>query len=732
MARDLLWATSMQRVVLLVVLLVPALARADASDSAPGEDVALYHCKDKDKSAQVALTFKPETELKDLLAWAMGFTCKNFIYDPSYVQRGKKVTVVAPNTLSAPDAYRVFLVALSTIGLTVVPKGSVLRIVESATARGETVPIFSHGLPENSEQVVRYVLRPAFAAPATVMQALATMKSSAGDVQLVGSVLMITDYATTVRDMMAVAKLIDVPGGSDGLYTIPVLHADAEKLSKEIEGILAVPTTVSSKDAATAPPPTKVLVDTRTNQLIVLASDAGYQRIKALVDRLDPVVETGSGGSLHIYPLKSAIAEEVAKTLNDSISNQSKSGDAAKTQAGAAPSALAATAPISPTGAVTLDGQAHVIADKATNKLIVMSTGRDFIALKSIIQELDEPRREVYIEAMIIEVQLENDLDVGASAHGGVGLTDSQGNTTGVALGGVQMPSLSSVNPSSLATASGLVGGLIGTPLASSQSILGLGTSIPSYGILFQALAKTMNTTILSAPSIVALDNEEAKYKVGTNIPYQKGVIPISAANPLSAVTTNIDRQDLLLELDIKPHISSNDTVLLEVKHESKDLAATDATLGPSWSTRSFETRVVVRDQQTVVIGGLMQTREQSEVDKVPILGDIPLLGRLFSYTTKTKKKTNLLIMLTPYIVRDQEDLENIRQRRIRDQDEFVGSLHMLDGVKWNPRIDYSRKRGLVEEINRSVLQIQDEAAARAELVRPAALPSGPVAPGDH
>ena len=714
---------------LLIVLLVfsPALARADlekvsAVDPAPGEDAALYHCKDR--GGQVAVTFKPETELKDLVAWAMGFTCKNFMFDPSYVQHGKKVTVVAPNTMSAPEAYRVFLVALATIGLTVVPKGSVLRIVESPTARAETVPIFSHGLPDNNEQVVRYVLRPSFASPATVMQALATMKSSAGDVQLVGAVLMITDYASTVRDMMSVAKLIDVPGGSDGIYTIPILHADAEKLAKEVEGILAPTPTVGppAKDAAAAPPPTKVLVDARTNQLIVLASEAGYHRLEALVARLDVAIETGSGSTFHIYPLKSAIAEEVAKTLNDAIAKQA---DPAKSQAGAPPPG---TVPVIATG-LALESQAHVIADKATNKLIVTSSARDFIALRNIIAELDEPRREVYIEAMIIEVELENDLNLGASANGGTALTDKYGNTTGVMFGGVQTTSLSSANPASLATANGLIGGLIGAPIAGSSSLLGLGTSIPSYGILFQALAKKLNTTIVSAPSIIALDNEDAKYKVGTNIPFQKGVIPISAANPLSAVTTNIDRQDLLLELDIKPHISSNDTVLLEVKHESKDLAGTDATLGPSWSTRSFETRVVVRDQQTVVIGGLMETREQSEVDKVPILGDIPVLGHLFSYTTKTKKKTNLLITLTPYIVRDQQDLENIRQRRMRDQDEFVGSLQVLDGIHWDPRIDYSRKRGVVEEINRTVLSVEDEAAARAVIARPPVLPSGPVAP---
>ena len=154
-------------VVTMFLLVVPQVARA-GDPEIPAEEEALYHCKNK--TGQVAVTFKPETELKDLVTWAMGFTCKNFMFDPSYVQRGKKVTVIAPNTMSAAEAYRVFLAALSTIGLTIVPKGNILRIVESATARADTVPIYQHGMPADQEQVVRYVLRPTYAQPQTLQE----------------------------------------------------------------------------------------------------------------------------------------------------------------------------------------------------------------------------------------------------------------------------------------------------------------------------------------------------------------------------------------------------------------------------------------------------------------------------------------------------------------------------------------------------------------------------------
>src|SRR3954470_12102694 len=169
----------------------PAGEKPAAGSAATPEDDQLYPCKKR--TGQVAVTFKPETELKDLIAWAMSFTCKNFILDPRIVQTGKKVTVIAPLKMSQQEAYRVFLVALSTMGLTIVPKGNVMRIVESATAKSETVPIFKRGIPGDEDQVVRYILRPSYAQVETVRAALDSIRSPAGNVQSAGTMIIITD-----------------------------------------------------------------------------------------------------------------------------------------------------------------------------------------------------------------------------------------------------------------------------------------------------------------------------------------------------------------------------------------------------------------------------------------------------------------------------------------------------------------------------------------------------------
>jgi general secretion pathway protein D len=695
-----------------LVVLVPFTAVAETTPDPVDE--SLYSCKPR--VSAVEITLKPEIELKELLTWAVGFTCKKFVFDPRIVAAQKKVTLIAPGKQTPAQAYDMFTTALATMGYTVVPKGKMLQIVESTMAKTSTPKIYRKDLPSDGEQVVRYLMRPQYAQPETLRQAVSAFKSDAGDVQAIGSLLLITDHANNIRDMESIAKLVDVPGGSDGIYAIPIHHADAGKLAEKLSSLLdisAVPKAGATKGEVGAPrdttlTPSKLLVDDRTNTLIVSGTDAAYQRVRALVDRLDISLEIEGGASMHVYQLGSAIAEELAKTLNEAIQAQSQ-GDTSK---------RGAATPAAPTGDVSqLQGPVRIISDKPTNKLIVMSSGRDFIAIRDVIRELDIPRRQVYIEAMILEVNASNGLEYGSASHGAY----VSGDKTYV--GGVQMPQLRTSDlKSTFSAAKGLIGGLV-TP---ETKLFGL--SIPSYAVLFQAVAEQSRTNILSTMPIIVVDNELAKYKVGTNVPFQKGVLPTSTTS--TQVTTNIEREPLALELEIKPHISTDDSVLLEVKQGMKDrVASQNETLGPTWTERSVETRVLVGDQQTIVLGGMMQERETSSSTKVPLLGDIPVLGNLFKYTTKSKQKMNLLILLTPYIIKSQVDLQMILERKQREHAEFAGALHHLNGQKYLPRVDYTRKRGVVEEINRTLQDIEDDIAARRALRKPVYVKPGLVEP---
>jgi general secretion pathway protein D len=726
----------MRRLLLFVSLLASSIASADPELDA-GE---LYHCQKP--PAKVAVSFKPETDLKELVSWAMGFTCKNFMFDPSYVQRGKKINVVTPEEMTPAQAYELFLTSLSMMGYTVVAQGNVMRIVESATARSENLPMYSGAQP--GEQLVRYLLQPSHVQPQLLATALAAMKSTAGDIQVVGALLLVTDTAAHVRDMLDLVKQIDQAGGESGVYAIPVLHADATNLAKEIDLLsmtTATPATPSAPNspatANTSVPPTKIVVDTRTNTLLVASTRAGYDRVAAIVHTIDLPTELETGGQMHVYQLKAAIADEVAKTLEAAISG--KAQPSATPAAGASkpgatgvaqPAAAAVQSAPASIDSLALEGPAHVIADQATNKLIVMSTGHDFVALRHIIDELDEPRREVYIEAVIVDLGTDDSTALGVSAHGTIP-TGGNGTTgpTGVAIGGVQSTSLSSINPSTLASAQGLVGGLLGNAITATGATQLLGTSFPSYGVVFQALAQLDHESMLSAPSIIALDNENAHYSVGETVPIIKGTIPVSPLNPSGAVAQNVEDVDLTLDFDIKPHISEGDDIMLEVKHTQKteEPGSSSATLGPSWSTRTIETRLVAHDQQTVMLTGLTQVEQHYIKTRVPFLGDLPILGTLFSYTTKEKKKANLVILLTPYIIRNRLDIDLIRERHKRQQDEFIGSLKELDTTVFQTNIDYRKKRGVLEEINRAVESVNDEIAARAALVKAPTVVSGPV-----
>ena len=318
-------------------------------------------------------------------------------------------------------------------------------------------------------------------------------------------------------------------------------------------------------------------------------------------------------------------------------------------------------------------------------------------------------------------------LDLGTSFHGGLPLGSDEDS---LLFGGVQSSDLKSLQLSTLASATGLISGLIGPILPQSQELLG--TSIPSYAMLFQALAKSSNVNVLSSPHILATNNEEAEITVGQNIPYQGGInfggFGQVQGGASSFGQLSIQRQDIELSMKITPIINASDMVRLKIEQQIQDVGDKDPQLGPTWTKRKIKTTVVVRDQQSVVIGGLISDRVSYTESKVPLLGDIPLLGYLFKYTKRDKKKTNLLLLLTPHVVHDQMDLQRILERKTRERNEFLRSFGNLDHHKYVGDIDYRRKRGVVEEINRQVKNVErDREILRALDADTGAMPTGPV-----
>lgn len=730
--------------VLLMGLGMPEWASAQPKTEQAGDQNSdpLYDCPVKSRRGRYVVSLKPETNLDDLIKWAMTFHCKNFVYASEIGKRTAKVTIMTPRKMTASQAWRVFLVGLQSMNLTVVPKGNVLEIVEMAKAKNHSLPIFDKGRAPASDQLVRVVLRPAHLSVEDLAKVLQELKSSNGQVTSIAKagIVMVSDLGSNVAKMADLMMTVDQPVVGERLYMVRVTHADATELASKLTEILGTkespappkattskkrrskrrkrskrdvrrrgPTTIGTSEVEAAIP-SKIIADERINALIVLGSEASYLRVKALVKRLDASVEGQGAGRIHVYRLEHSKAEELGQTLTTVISGiqPAGSGNNKRTpRRRANPRASTANAD----SAAAFEGQVRVTHDQPTNSLVVVASVKDFLALREVIRKLDIPRPQVYIEANIVEVAVDNSRELGTSFHGGKDVGDGS-----LLIGGVQHSSLTSLNVESLAAQTGLLGGALGSPLDVAEEIIGL--SIPSFGVLFQALGTASNLNVLSSPHILTTDNEEAEISVGENIPYQSAVVGGVAGQQAGSLfpTQSIQRQDVALTLKITPHINASSMVRLEIDLEISDIASQDFQgLGPSWAKRTIKDTVVVRDQQAVVIGGLMSDRNISSESKIPLLGDIPILGYLFKYTTKRKEKRNLLVVLTPHIVHEQMDIERIVEKRVREQREFVRSFSTFANLSYRPDIDYRRKRGVLEEINRTVRQAEIDAEVLRE-----------------
>ena len=742
------------RVVLVVVLLAALSTRAHAQAPPPTpapapppaggappaptppapepDDGDLYKCKKYPPNAKIRVTLKPETDVKDLLLWAMGFTCRNFIYGNAISGRAAKVTIMAPSQMTPADAYRLFLVSLQSLGLTIVPKGNTLEVVESPKAREMPIPVYrSGGSTPAQDQIVRVILRPEYVSADDLAAVLNALKSAHGTVTPLpkSGVVLVSDYGLQIDRMVDVLREVDQTTGGEKVFIIYLQYAAAADIATKINDIYGIgkggaapggppppggaPASASSARREGALVPSRIITDERTNSLIVLSSERAYARLLPLVRRLDVPAQSGDAGSIKIYPLKNADAEELSATLNSLISGQQQRPRTSGQQGGAPQGGAPAPAPPPPpgggsaSGGVAFEGTVRVTFDKPTNTLVITSSPRDYLALRSVIDELDAPRRQVYVETTILEISLDKSRQIGFSFHGGKdnfpvdgALTfgaSSQGPLSSLALG---------LNPTSLASLTGLIGGILGPEL----NIPALGLTIPSVGLLFQLKAQSSDVNVVQAPHIMTLDNQPAEIRVGTNVPYKSGISAIpggtgSAGFPLQ----NIQREKAELKLKLTPHVNESGFIRLEFDLDIADIAGQDPELGPTLSTRAAKSIIVVRDQQPVVIGGLMQEKVIKSVSKVPILGDIPLLGYLFRYSDNRRIKVNLLIFLTPYVVRDQTDIQRIYEQKVREQEEFMKTFSSLVSANFDPDVNYARKRGLLEEINQSVRRLEDD-----------------------
>ncbi len=707
---------------LLLCVLLPRIAHA-ADTLAIADDDALYRCKKFADGARIRVTLKPETTLQDLVAWAMGFSCKSFLYGNGVGSHTSKITVMAPTDMTPKEAYRLFLVSLSSMNLTVVPHGRTLEIVEQSRAKESPLPIVAADALPGEGGMVRMIVRPRHIASTDMAAVLSAVKSPNGQVLDVAnaSVVVITDDQPMLARMLEVATLVDVER-RQRILRIELKYADVD----EAQRTLSVALGESSK--------VKLLPDARGNALLVIGPDADLASISELVRVLDVPGRDGASPRAHVVRLEHADAEETAGVLGN-VFGKNGNGNGSPTSARPGPIASApgsrtppqyamnTPAPGASTSVAAAAGDVRISFAKSTNVLIVIASDEDFRSVRDVVRELDVQRPQVYVEALIMDVSVARARQIGVSLHGG---------TTGS--GGALLGSTNqSLDPSNLHTSvitsetaqSTLVSGLSVALLGPSFNFLGV--TVPSLGALFQAARTTSDLNVLSSPQLMATDHEQATLKVGENVP-TPGTVP-NTGTSLVGSAQSVQRVDLNLEFKVKPHIGSNGDVTMEIELEIKEPGPSDPTLGASWTTRAMKTLVTVKDQQPIVLGGLMSDRQTTSQTSVPVLGDIPILGVLFRRSTTSREKRNLMIVLVPYVVMDAVDARKLMERKLRERQEFESSIGNLDAQTYEPHVDYGKKRGLVAEINHQVEQVDAEEGLR--VAPPAAEPeSAPAAPG--
>jgi general secretion pathway protein D len=675
-----------------------------------GGSVAFGQSEIVERGDYVQLDFK-DADLTKVIDAISRMTNTNFIYDERV--RGK-VTIKSPMEMTREQAYDVFDSVLRVKGFTTVETpGGALKIIPIRDAKQDNIDTSrSDKAPQNTDRIVTRLIPLRYIEAKSITGTLQPLISKEGSIESYDptNMIILTEAASNIRRIMAILEVIDVQTYEEELAIITIQHADAATVANQVSEILGVQTKGSSSGRGSSASSStrstssrsrqtttsgsgkaldrnrlRLITDTRTNSVIVLAPREQLSDVRTLISRLDVPV-TGSG-KIHVYYLQHADAEELSQTLASLVGRRSSGGGTTGRAGGGKPEDLRSTV-------AGLSGGISITADPATNSLVIQASKEGYNTIREVIAMLDVERPQVLVEALIMEVDVTDNESLGfgglvrfINGSSSLGVAISPNTTSsGVPLGGGPAAVLGS-------GAGGMLSRFFrvsdGISFDSDGNPMGKGSIID---LLLKAAASDNGTNIISAPHILTMDNEQAEIRIGQNIPIITNRVQsaggVSNASGNLATSVNVERQDIGVTLRVTPQITEGDSLRLEIYQE---ISAINKGLGESLgdadkvgvplSNRQIENVVVVRDGETVVIGGLLSDEYQDEISKVPFLGDIPILGWAFKSTTRSLRKINLLVFLTPHIIRSPEDLEF---ETVRKREQFVNASQ--EGLEWSDR----------------------------------------------
>ncbi len=598
-----------------------------------------------------------EVDITVFVKYISELTGVNFVIDKAV--KGN-VTIISPTKISESEAYSVFESVLEVQGFTTVPAGSITKIVPAVQARSKSVQTgLLQGASHAADKVVTQLIPLKYASADDLKKVFAPLVSKTSVVisYTPTGMLIVTDVMSNIKRLQQIIKEIDVPSTGEEISVIALEQASAVEIAKSLG------TLFQESRMTKAPGPNrgevfssaiKIIPDERINSLIILASTEDTIKIRKLLQLLDQDVPKGEG-NIKVYYLQNGDAEEMAKVLT-TLPSEKKGQE----KAGKEP---------------LISKDVQIVADKATNSLVITAKKSDYAVLEEVIKQLDIPRRMVYLEALIMEVKVEKDFSLGVQWQGGA----VNSNDSAAVFGGYRPGPGVDSNLTGLATIPPTF------PHSLSLGVLGKTISIggiefPSIAAVLQAYQNDADVHIVSTPQILTMNNKEAQISVGENVPY------ITSQNTTEANQdyTNFEYKDVGVTLKITPQINQEGVVQLQIYTEVIKLKDPDlTTTTPTTLKRTADTTVIVNDQNTVVIGGIIGDDIQESVFKVPLLGDIPILGYLFKSKTTNRERTNLYIFLTPRIIRNPAEAQEIYLEKKSDSD-----LHHGEGFRDEVQIE--------------------------------------------
>lgn len=606
---------------------VTSAARAEDQDSAQEGEA---ESDEQEDTRYVTIDFD-SVDIRLFIKFIADLTGRNFVVDSAV--KGE-VTIVSPVKVSVEEAYKVFESVMEVHGFTVVPAGKITKIVPSVEARSKDVELRLRGEEgEREDKVITQLIPLTYADPNELTQLFKPLisKNSIMVPYQPTRMLIVTDVMSNLNRLIRIIKQIDKEGVGREISVIPLEHATAEVMAKTVDTLLQK-RGQQGKEGVPGEADIRIVADERTNSLVLLASADDTAMVKGLIDLLDKETPKGEG-DIHVYYLQNANAEDLAKVLT---TLPSKEGEGEKK---------------GETPVISKDVQ--IVADSATNSLVITAKKDDFQVLEEVIGKLDITRRMVYIEALLMEVSVTKSFDLGVEWKSINVFGSDEGRD--IAAFGASTPG-KRVFPS--------VGdqGVAGFPTGFSMGVLGEGIKIgdvffPSVGAVVRAYRSDSDVHILSTPQIMTTDNEEAEIQVGKNVPF----LTRQDTSQTGIDYSNYEYKDVGVTLNITPQINEERFVRLNISQEVSQVVEEESQLGlPTTLRRLAKTTVIIKDGHTVVIGGLIDDTMTQTKDQVPCLGGITGLGWLFKSTSKSGDRTNLFVFLTPHIIENPEEAKEV------------------------------------------------------------------------